>query len=365
MSRTARIALVVALSALAVLITVTVLAYVNAPEPRPAIPAEVNPAVSVAPAPTFGQLDPVGQDTYVRESAEAAEDYRQKANRPSGIEPESHAGTRDEAPSKPGLQERSKDDPLLRQQDRDGERTTTGSDDLRVNPVQATPSQPGCVTRFVRNSSARSIRPSHSQEHFTVSREVPGWSDIWALTAYANNPRSQASWHYIIDREGHCAYNVPESRKAWTAGGMNGSNACSIEFIGDGRREKNFSPAQIRVGGRVFRDCHRRWGIPLQRATFTSRGGTIRAGHSDHDRLPLNDHTDTNPWSEEQMLASMKQGGVPPVPAKVETWCRRLTLARTAKDGLATTERRSAARERKALIQKAGYTCTSAGPAKR
>jgi N-acetyl-anhydromuramyl-L-alanine amidase AmpD len=57
--------------------------------------------------------------------------------------------------------------------------------------------------------------------HYTVSPNRVGWSDVNAVVAEFANPAFQASSNYVIDGEGHCAYIVRESDKAWTQAAAN------------------------------------------------------------------------------------------------------------------------------------------------
>src|SRR4051812_34092045 len=45
----------------------------------------------------------------------------------------------------------------------------------------AVQSVPGCVTHFIGSYSDRhGVRPTQFWLHYTVSKNVPGWSDVWA-----------------------------------------------------------------------------------------------------------------------------------------------------------------------------------------
>lgn len=169
---------------------------------------------------------------------------------------------------------------------------TSGSNSPTPIAQGATFTQEGCRTIPVSNYSSRgSLRPGIGVAHYTVQRNVAGWSDVLAIVSLFNNPRYQASSNYIVDREGHCAYIVSEAAKAWTQGNMNSSTACSIEMVGD-RNDNGYVGAGLAKSALIFKSCFKRWGIPVRRGA-TSGCNITRTGLVDHNELSCgNDHND-------------------------------------------------------------------------
>lgn len=159
------------------------------------------------------------------------------------------------------------------------------NDQLPLVSPDAAPSQRGCASRFVRNfSSRRGVAPRVITLHETVSNDISGWGDVNAIVAWFNNPRSQASSNYIIDREGHCAYSVRESDKAWTQASAN-PWVVSFEIINPARRTptvKNLidGPGRKKLLG-IINDISKRWNIPIRRAR-NSDCTVSRSGINDH-----------------------------------------------------------------------------------
>lgn len=171
------------------------------------------------------------------------------------------------------------------------------SDQLPIVTPLAAPSQRGCRTRIVQNSSSRrGVRPRLLVAHYTVSSNRPGWSDVDAITALFDRPSFQASSHYVIDREGHCNYIVRESDKAWTQAGYN-PLSISVEIINSGRERTLMDDAGYRKLGQVFADAARRWQIPLRPGRVS--GCTVaRSGIVQHADLGAcgGGHHDVGPY---------------------------------------------------------------------
>ena len=169
----------------------------------------------------------------------------------------------------------------------------------------AAPEQSGCSTRLVRNYSSRNGRtPLLWVLHYTVSPNRPGLSDMDAVAAWFNNPRSQASSHYLIDNEGHCYLLVPESQKAWTQATFN-PVSISVEVINTGREPSYAGRAGLRKLARVISDSAARWRIPIRKGAV--RGCTVvRSGIIDHDALGQcgGGHTDIRPYSVDTVIAA-------------------------------------------------------------
>lgn len=145
-------------------------------------------------------------------------------------------------------------------------------------------------------SSRNGVRPTEWVNHYTVSPNVTGWSDVRGIQAYFKRTRV-ASSTYIIDFEGHCLQMVPESAKPWTQGAAN-PWAISVEIIATGRetRAQWLASPLIRDGilAALTRDSARRNGIPLRRVD--PNGCVFTPGITDHNALECgNDHTDVAP----------------------------------------------------------------------
>lgn len=138
------------------------------------------------------------------------------------------------------------------------------TDQLPLVAPDAAPSQAGCASRFVRNySTRRGVRPREWVLHYTVTPNRPGWGDVDAITSFFNSRGSYASSNYVIDSEGHCAYIVRETDKAWTQAGGN-PYSISVEVIATGREKRYLEPAGLRKLARVISDSARRWQIPIR-----------------------------------------------------------------------------------------------------
>lgn len=186
----------------------------------------------------------------------------------------------------------------------------------------ASSTQPGCKTAFVRNQSSRNgVRPNAIDMHYTVGPNRPGPSDVDGYTAMANNPGTGVSWHYVIDREGNCRYNVPEDRKAWTQAAHN-PWAIGIEVVNTGGEGSYMDPAGYRKLATVVKGISQRWGIPIRRGS--APGCVTRlSGILQHKDLGLcgGAHMDITPFSIDQVIAILRDeiGGVTASPlTKVE-----------------------------------------------
>lgn len=207
----------------------------------------------------------------------------------------------------------------------------------------ASPEQPGCETRLVRNFSSRNGQsPRLWVLHYTVSANRPGRSDVDGITAFFNNSASQASSHYVIDNEGNCNLIVPEIQKSWTEGSFN-PVSISVEVINTGSESSYAGTAGLDKLAHVIADSAARWKIPVQRGA-TSGCTVTRAGIVDHDSLACgNNHTDIRPFSVDEVVAAVLRvrGGARVLTAKERKivagvrkpkgtghskrfWCRRL-----------------------------------------
>lgn len=269
-----------------------------------------------------------------------------------------HDGSRDETP--PGL---SPEAAIAAQEEAD---LLAKGDPLSPLNVLAAPSQRGCRSQFVKSSSTRGgTKPVWIVSHYTVSGNLPGFRDINALTAYSNNPQNGVSWHYNVDRQGNCAYTVPETQKAWTQAAAN-RPSIGIEIVNRGRGDAPlFTKAGLKKYARLLSDIAYRWHIPIQHGKASADCRVIRKGLLDHNDLGAcgGNHFDITPYKIEDIIAAVKryratagrQINYPKVAnfgPKRRAWCQDLAIVRkNAKQfGGWTVPRRTAARRLKIQI---------------
>lgn len=165
----------------------------------------------------------------------------------------------------------------------------------QLQPPFASDSVPGCRTRFfTTNWSARAAgaTPRAFWLHYTAGPDVPNSrSDVDGLTAFGNNPSSAVSWHFNMDKDGNCDYNVPLRYKAWTEAGGN-STGISIEVAGKGDAPY-LRPGGYRELARIYLEIKRRYNIPLRVGALSNcsvtrtgivthwMGGPCSGGHVD------------------------------------------------------------------------------------
>jgi N-acetyl-anhydromuramyl-L-alanine amidase AmpD len=144
--------------------------------------------------------------------------------------------------------------------------------------------QRGCITRLVVNYSSRNgVAPHAVILHYTVSRNITGWADNYAIIGVFNTPAYQVSSNYVYDAEGHCAYIVREPNKAWTQAAAN-PFSISFEVIDTGF-EKVYLPAKALAKlAMIISDVCYRWHIPVQLGAFVN-GKLTRYGIMDHRML--------------------------------------------------------------------------------
>lgn len=181
----------------------------------------------------------------------------------------------------------------------------------------------GCVTRFVRNQSSRGgIRPQWQVLHYTVSRNVAGWSDVNAIVALFDRSSAQASSNFIIDAEGHCAYIVPIEAKSWTQAAANPFSV-SYEVINSGSERTFMGTAGYARLKSVMTQVERRTGIPRRaggnRGCVPTKRGTVQ--HADFG-LCGGGHHDIHPFSKADVIRR--------VSAPVQTRKQRIRAARLA-----------------------------------
>lgn len=168
---------------------------------------------------------------------------------------------------------------------------------------------PGCQTRFVGSYSSRGGQTSRAIGlHYTAGPNSPGLADMNGLTAYSN--RNQVSWHFLIDREGHCYYSVPLSGKAWTIANLN-PQTTNIEVVGRGNEGDYAGPGMAKLA-QVVREIGRRQGIPMQLGAVSNCNVT-RRGIITHwmGGGCSGGHHDIRPYLIQRVIAQIRAGGGP------------------------------------------------------
>lgn len=179
----------------------------------------------------------------------------------------------------------------------------------------------GCRTEFVRNQSSRhGVRPQLIVLHYTVSPNVPGWADVQSVVGLFNRTSAQASSHFVIDGEGHCAYIVPIEAKAWTEAAGN-PFSIGIEVIDNGNESTYMQPAGLARLRSVTHQIAQRTGIPLRLGAVKGCVPT-RAGIVQHKDFGLcgGGHFDITPFAIGSVVAQLAAHQA--VPKKVR-WARR------------------------------------------
>lgn len=156
----------------------------------------------------------------------------------------------------------------------------------------------GCRTRFLKtNFSARSVPLSRVilfELHYTAGPDIPNSrADVDGLTAFGNQASSRVSWHFNMDKDGNCDYNVPLRSKAWTIANLN-SYTINIEVAGRGE-EPYLRPGGYRKLAMIIHQVRQAYpGIKLRLGQTDGhchptlggidshyRGGPCSGGHSD------------------------------------------------------------------------------------
>jgi hypothetical protein len=167
----------------------------------------------------------------------------------------------------------------------------------------------GCRTSFVRNqSSRRGVRPQLQVLHYTVSPNRPGWSDVDAVVALFNRSSSQASSHFVIDTEGHCAYIVPIEQKSWTEAAGNPFSV-SYEIIATGKEPQYLTAPGLNKLRQVMLEVAKRTGIPM-RAGAVSGCTPTRTGIVQHKDFGIcgGGHVDIAPFDARKVIADVTAG---------------------------------------------------------
>jgi hypothetical protein len=215
----------------------------------------------------------------------------------------------------------------------------------------------GCVTRFVRNQSGRGgIRPQWQVLHYTVSRNVSGWSDVNAIVALFDRSSAQASSNFVIDAEGHCAYIVPIESKSWTQAAANPFSV-SYEIINSGSESTFMGAAGYARLKSVMTQVKNRTGIPLRAGTTRgcAPGSSGIVQHFDFGTCG-GGHHDIKPFSKTAVIKAVSGPTKKPVTPHAKKLCQELNRARKSKK---FTKRSTAVK--KALV-KAHYVCRYGPP---
>jgi hypothetical protein len=181
----------------------------------------------------------------------------------------------------------------------------------------ATAGVPGCRTLFVNNQSSRhGVRPIWFVLHYTVSPNVPGWADVYSVVGLFNRSSSQASSHFVLDAEGHCAYIVPIEAKAWTEAAGN-SLSVSVEIIATGRESTLCVGPCLKELRTIYNTVSARTGIARRAGSvYPPRGGCIQ--HKDGG-LSWGGHIDITPFSRAALCAQLNASVKP---SKKQVWIK-------------------------------------------
>lgn len=172
---------------------------------------------------------------------------------------------------------------------------------------------PGCRTMFIHSFSTRhGVRPTQFWLHYTVSPNVKGWGDVLSIVHFFTTV--EASSHFVIDREGNCAYIVPIEQKAWTQMAAN-AFGINFEIIDTGHEKTYLDPAGYAKLSSVLHYLSRLTGIPLRRGAVSGCVPT-RSGIVTHwmGGLCSGGHVDLKPFDIDDEIR--KLAVAPDVPAK-------------------------------------------------
>jgi hypothetical protein len=227
-----------------------------------------------------------------------------------------------------------------------------------VSGPLAAPEWPGCKTRFTPvNFSSRTASIRGFALHYTGGGNRPGWADMNGLAAYSASRAAGVSWHFLVDREGHCYYMVPTSKKAWTIGNLN-SQTINVETIGNGKEASYGGTAGFRKVAAIVRRAASIYHFPV-RLGAVSGCSITRPGVITHwmGGACAGGHIDIRPYDIARVVAQM---GGKPVTATDRATCRKLNYWRS--HGRAHGQPEANAVRRKAALTKRHVRCTSHGP---
>ncbi len=174
----------------------------------------------------------------------------------------------------------------------------------------------GCATRIIPTNWS-SVRSSYAWQvlHYTVSHNTPGWGDVNSIIALFSNPGRQASSNFVIDAEGHCAYIVPITGKAWTQAGGN-PWSISYEIIAYGNETVYLPPAGLAKLKSVMAQVAARTQIPQRRGSVTSGCTPGTRGIVQHKDFGLcgGGHVDITPFNLDLIVRAVTGPSKPPNP---------------------------------------------------
>jgi hypothetical protein len=222
-----------------------------------------------------------------------------------------------------------------------------------VSGPLASPEWPGCKTRFTPvNFSSRTAPIRGFALHFTASPNRPGWADMNGLAAFSSSRSAGVSWHFLVDREGHCYYMVPVSKKAWTIGNLN-SQTINVETIGTGREPGYGGTAGFRKVAAIVRRAASIYHFPV-RLGAVSGCNITRPGVITHwmGGACAGGHVDVRPYDIAGIVRQMAATGAKPLTASQRHACSALQFhrARAHKLGKWSPQRAKRAAELKRMI---------------
>jgi hypothetical protein len=187
-----------------------------------------------------------------------------------------HRGLRDQSP--PGAP------PTVVKAAQAQDRRLAAHDRFPLHFPDVAPAQRGCITRLVVNYSSRNgVAPHAVILHYTVSRNITGWADAYSVIGVFDTRANQVSSNYVYDAEGHCAYIVRETDKAWTQAAAN-PFSISFEVIDTGFERLYLPSKALAKLALIISDVCDRWHIPVQLGAFVN-GKLMRYGIMDHELL--------------------------------------------------------------------------------
>ncbi len=201
--------------------------------------------------------------------------------------------------------------------------------------------------------------------HVTVSRNVPGMTDINGLCSFFQRVKASPTW--TVDNEANSSENVPLGRVPWTQAFYN-RQSCSIEFVGStgrpGEGDAQWTDAQYREGARLMAGCFKRAGVPVRRGAVSDGGAILKTGVITHQELGRlgGGHSDPGPaFAMDRFMELLRAfaGSASPVD---RVTCRKINWWRRAGRPQGAPQR-NASRRVRALAAR-GVTCRAGGPVK-
>lgn len=188
---------------------------------------------------------------------------------------------------------------------------------------------PGCRTMFINSFSSRhGVRPVQFWLHYTASPNVPGWADVLSIVHYFEHV--QASAHFVIDREGNCAYIVPIEQKAWTQMAAN-AFGINFEIIDRGTEPSYLDTPGYKKLASVLKYLSPITGIPIRKGAVNGCAPT-RSGIVTHwmGGLCSGGHVDLKPYNIDQTIRVLQSFMGHPKPAKKVVWIKHRRQIHTA-----------------------------------